>query len=408
MSVQTSNVNETPVFDDDLASYNARILAFAQAFGSSATTIIYSTTTILAASLLGGDMTYATLPVTALVFGTMLGSLLAGQIMRRYGRRFGFLLSNFTGILFSLLASYAAYQGSFTLLCLSTFGNGVVAAFLQQGRFAATDTASPAFRPKAVSWVLTGGIVAAILGPQTVIFTKDLYTPFLFMATYMVQAGLQFCALIAVGFLRLPKRQKVTIDRDQKRHWSEIFSQRPLIIAVLCGATSYSLMNLLMTSAPLAMVGCGFSESEAALGIQWHVLAMYLPSFFSGSIISRFGSTRVIAAGFIVTGLSAIVGMSGDGLAHFWISLILLGLGWNFSYVGATTLLTTTYRNNEANSVQSINDFVIFSSMAVSSFSSGKLLSVYGWDMVNQISLLLVIVVLVLLLSLRVRAVTSS
>ncbi|WP_306455021.1 MFS transporter [Pseudovibrio flavus] len=357
------------------------LLAIAQSLGGSIGTIIFSTTAILSVSLLDEDKALATLPITAYVLGTALGAMPAGLIMGRFGRRFGFCGAMLCGACFGLLASYAAFMGSFPLLCLSTFGSGVMVAFVQQFRFAAADTASDAFRPKAISWVLTGGIFAAIIGPQTVIFTKDWFEPFLFAGTYLAQAVICLLTFCVVSFLDMPKRQ-VKQSKERRRPLGQILRQPKFVVAVGCAMISYALMNLVMTSAPLAMVGCGLSHSDAALGIQWHVLAMFAPSFFTGNLLIKYGRERVIAAGFVILGLCGALALVGTELWIFWAVLILLGLGWNFSFVGATTLLTDVYQPEERTIVQAINDSLVFGTVAIASFSSGSLLHFFGWDAV--------------------------
>jgi MFS family permease len=250
-------------------------------------------------------------------------------------------------------------------------------------RFGAADTASAEFKPKAVSWVMAGGLFAAILGPQLVIFTKDLMPPHLFAWSYIGQAAFALIAgFIILMFFRAPGLAHFASTRPG-RPIREIARQPKFLVAVVCGVASYALMNLMMTSAPLAMFDCGHSVADATLGIQWHVLAMYLPSFFTGSLILRFGVARVMAVGLVVLALSAVVGLAGLTVAHFWIALVLLGVGWNFAFVGATTMVTDCYRPEERNKVQAFNDFLIFGSMAIGSFASGSMLAHYGWYLVN-------------------------
>ncbi|SDR12856.1 MFS transporter [Pseudovibrio sp. Tun.PSC04-5.I4] len=388
-----------PFIDDGLAKRNALLLALAQSFAGGVPPIIFATTSILASTLLVEDKSLATLPVTAFVLGTAIGTLPAGMLMRSFGRRNGLAGALLFGMVFALVAAYAAYVGSFPILCVSTMGSGFVMAFTQQARFAAADTASAAFKPKAISWVLTGGILAGVVGPQTVILTQGMFEPFLFVGTYLAQAVLLAIGLCFVVFLKIPVPPK--LDRSQRgRPLLEIMKQRNFLVAVSTGMISYSIMNLIMTSAPLAMVACGLTNSDAALGIQWHVIAMFAPSFITGSLIGRFGHGPVIGAGFVIYAICALVGLTGLERWIFWSSLVLLGLGWNFSFVGASALLTQTYRPEEQNRVQSVNDFFVFGLVATASFSSGKLLSVFGWETVNMMVFPFVIVCLILVMSL--------
>jgi hypothetical protein len=274
-------------------------------------------------------------------------------------------------------------SGSFWLLLLGTICGGLYAAAHQSYRFAAADTASEAFRPKAVSWVLAGGVFAAVLGPQLVIFTKDLLPPYLFAASYLGQSA---CALIAALVLMAVKVPPVQMKRiESSRPLAEIARTPRFVVAVACGVASFGMMNMLMTSAPLAMIGCGHSVTDAALGIQWHVLAMYAPSFFTGSLIARFGVERITGIGLGLIALAAGVAIAGITVAHFWSGLVLLGLGWNLSFIGATTMITHCHRPEERNKVQAFNDFLIFGAMALSSFSSGQLLEYFGWTAINEV-----------------------
>ena len=230
--------------------------------------------------------------------------------------------------------------------------------------------------------MLAGGIFAAVIGPQLVIFTKDLLSPHLFAATYLGQAACAVIAACVLQFVQIPQLPPRPAERH--RPLKDIALTPRFVVAACCGIVSYSTMNMVMTSAPLAMIGCGHSVSDAALGIQWHVLGMYAPSFITGTLIARFGVARVTATGLFVLFLTAIVGISGTSIAHFWINLILLGIGWNFAFIGATTMVTQCHRPHERTAVQSLNDFLIFGTMAVSSFSSGQLLEKFGWQTVNE------------------------
>jgi cyanate permease len=292
-------------------------------------------------------------------------------------------------------------HGQFWLLLLGTFCGGLYAAAHNSYRFAAADTASDALRPKVVSWVLAGGVFAAVIGPQLVIFTKDLLPPHLFAASYLGQSA---CALLAAIVLIFVKMPPVAAKRAvHSRPLSEIARAPRFIVAVACGMASYGMMNMIMTSAPLAMVGCGHSVTDATLGIQWHVLAMYAPSFFTGSLIARFGVERITGIGLGLIALAAVIGISGITVAHFWTVLVLLGIGWNFAFIGATTMVTQCHRPQERNKVQAFNDFLIFGSMAVSSFSSGQLLEYFGWQAINQVVFPTIFIAAAMLLWLSLR-----
>ena len=369
--------------DDRLARRNALVLAVTQALSGANNTVIASTGGILGV-MLAPDKGLATLPITLMVVGMWLGTLPVGALAKWIGRRPALQIGCGFGVLSGLISVSAVLQGSFALFLAGSFCAGLYAAAHQSYRFAACDTASEEFRPKAVSWVLAGGILAGVIGPQLVIFTKDQWPPHLFAATYLAQAMVALIAAAVLGFVRVPP-SFARSGAASGRPLSEFVRMPRFVVAVACGVASFTMMNLVMTSAPVAMVGCGHSVTEATLGIQWHVLAMYAPSFITGGIILRFGLERVIVVGLSLIALSAVVSLVGITVAHFWTALVLLGIGWNFAFIGATTMVTQCHRPEERNKVQAFNDFLIFGSMAVGSFSSGKVLATLGWGAVNQL-----------------------
>ena len=368
--------------DDALARRNALVLAAAQALAGGNNTVIVSTASIVGATL-APNAGLATLPITAMVMGMWIGSLPVGWLSRRYGRRAALQTGSAFGVLSGLISCFAVLHASFALLLFGTFCGGLYAAAHMSYRFAAADTASDAFRPKAVSYVLAGGVFAAVIGPQLVILTKDLLSPHLFAASYLGQSACAAIAAIVLQFVKVPPLH----ERRQAagRPLMEIMRMPRFVVAVACGVASYAMMNMVMTSAPLAMIGCGHTVTDAALGIQWHVLAMYAPSFITGSLIARFGVERVTGTGLALIAMTAVVGIAGITVAHFWSALVLLGLGWNLAFIGATTMVTQCHRAEERNTVQAFNDFLIFGSMAVASFSSGQLLAGFGWAWTNAV-----------------------
>jgi len=369
--------------DDHLARRNAMVLAVAQALAGGNNTVIVSTASIVGA-VLAPDKGLATLPITCMVIGMWLGTLPVGALAKRFGRRFALQTGSLFGVASGLISYSAVIQGNFWLLLIGTFCGGLYAAAHNSYRFAAADTASEAFRPKVVSWVLAGGVFAAVIGPQLVIFTKDLLSPHMFAASYLGQSACAVLAAIVLVFVKVPPTPAVKRIESARPLLAIVRTPR-FIVAVACGVASYAMMNMIMTSAPLAMVGCGHSVTDATLGIQWHVLAMYAPSFVTGSLISRFGVERITGIGLVLIGLTAVVGIAGITVAHFWTLLVLLGLGWNLSFIGATTMVTQCHRPDERNKVQAFNDFLIFGSMALSSFSSGQLLEYVGWTAINEV-----------------------
>ncbi|MFN3658783.1 MAG: MFS transporter [Pseudolabrys sp.] len=403
MSAVAGPVSHAP-FDDALARRNAIVLAFAQALAGGNNTVIVSTASIVGA-VLAPDKGLATLPITGMVMGMWLGTLPVGALARRFGRRAALQTGSAFGVLSGLISFVAVMIGSFWLLLLGTFCGGLYAAAHQSYRFAAADTASERYRPKVVSWVLAGGVFAAVIGPQLVIFTKDMLSPHLFAASYIGQSICALLAAIVLHFVKIPKPRPIA-DGETPPTLSHVVRKPRFVIAAACGMASYALMNMIMTSAPLAMVGCGHSVTDAMLGIQWHVMAMYAPSFITGSLIARFGVERITGLGLLLIAAAAVAGVAGITVAHFWTGLILLGLGWNLAFIGATTMVTQCHGTAERNKVQAFNDFLIFGSMAVSSFSSGQMLALFGWTAINEVVFPVVVLVggMLIWLTLRRRA----
>jgi len=393
------------VHDDRLARRNALILAAAQALAGGNNTVIVSTSSIIGA-VLAPDKGLATLPITFMVFGMWAGTLPVGALARRYGRRFALQTGSLFGILSGFVSYTAVMQGSFWLLLAGTFCGGLYAAAHQSYRFAAADTASDRFRAKAVSYVLAGGIFAAVIGPQLVIWTKDMLSPHLFAASFIGQSVCALLAAVVLQFVRIPQLKPQ--PHHEVRPMGTILRQPRFVVAAACGMAAYALMNMVMTSAPLAMVGCGHSVTDATLGIQWHVLAMYGPSFFTGALIARYGVERITGIGLTLIAITAVVAISGITVAHFWTALVLLGVGWNFAFIGATAMVAECHRPEERTRVQSFNDFLVFGSMAVSSFFSGQLLETVGWTALNQVVIPIVVVVFALLTWLRLRGRASA
>jgi MFS family permease len=313
-----------------------------------------------------------------------LGTLPVGALSKAFGRRVALQIGSVFGVLSGLISCAAMLRGSFFLLLFGTFCGGLYAAAHQSYRFAAADTASIHFRAKAVSWVLAGGIFAAVIGPNIVILTKDIWPTYLFTVTFLAQSGCALLAAAVLTLLRIP-RPHVSHSLHDGRPLTQIIVQPRFVIAVVCGLASYSMMNMVMTSAPLAMVMCNHTVSEAALGIQWHVIGMYAPSFFTGSLIARFGVRPMMAAGLTLIIGAAVINLLGTTIWNFWIGLAVLGVGWNFAFIGATTLVTACHDPHERNKVQAFNDFLVFGALAIASFSSGALLAYFGWSVINEV-----------------------
>ena len=388
--------------NDRLAKRNALVLAVAQALAGGNSVVIVGTAGIVGASLAGKG--YATVPVSTYVLGMWIGTLPVGMLAKKFGRIAAFEVGALCGTIAGLLCCLAVLHASFALLCAGTLFGGFYAAVHQSYRFAAADTASDAFKPKAISFVMAGGMFSAFVGPQLVIFTKDLWQPYLFAASYLAQAGVAILSGLVLLATRIPRPPQVARRMSDGRPLTEIFRQPRLIVAVVCGVASYSVMNLVMTSAPVAMLDCNHTVTDATLGLQWHVVGMFAPSFFTGALISRFGTDRVAGVGLAIIAVGALIALAGISVWHFWATLVLLGVGWNFAFVGATALVTQCHRPNERNKVQAVNDFLVFGSMAIGSFASGKLLASYGWDMVAGVVLPAVAIAGVLLLAVNLLA----
>lgn len=366
------------------ARSNIARLAIAQALAGANSVVLFATGAILGHEL-APIPALATLPISIFVVGMAACILPAGAVARRHGRRIAFLLGNICGVLVGLLSMLAVMQASFWLLCLGAFLGGAYAAVVQSFRFAAADCVEPERRPRALSIVMAGGVVAGVLGPQLVTLTMDLWPAHMFAATFIAQSIVALLSAVVLAGVRLPLPTAEEIAGG--RPLSAIVRQPGFAVAVMCGAISYMVMNFLMTAAPLAMRLCGHNQASSNLGLQWHIIAMYGPSFFTGGLVTRFGAARVAIVGFALIGMAVFAGLRGIAVADFWLTLILLGIGWNFSFVGASTMVLDCHRPEEKAQVQSLNDFIIFGLMAVGSFTSGELLTLYGWDTVLWVSL---------------------
>jgi MFS family permease len=335
----------------------------------------------LAGAKLAPTPALATLTVTGYVIGTALMALPASWFMKHYGRRAGFIVGALLGILGGITCAVAVSIGSFWLLCLGTLCAGTYNAFGQQYRFAAADMAPADWKPKAISWTLAGGILGGFIGPWAGKITRDIWAVE-FAATY---ASLSLFAVVALGIasrLRVPEMADAG-QQGSGRPLPEIARQPAFVVAVLAAALGYGTMNLLMAATPLAMDICGLSFADAAFVLQWHVLGMYAPSFFTGGLIKRFGVLAILMAGVVLMFACIALALSGVTLMHFWWALFLLGVGWNFLYIGGTSLLTETYKPAERAKVQGGNDFMVFGVQAVSSVAAGALVLGGGWNTLN-------------------------
>ena len=374
---------------------NLTVLILAQSLGAASGPIVISLGGLVGQDL-ATDPALATLPVSIYNLGLALGTVPAAWIMRQYGRRSGYLLGAMIGVLSGLVAAGAISFGAFIFFCLGTFLAGLYASYVQSYRFAAADGREGADRGRAISWVMVGGLIAAIIGPQLVIATRDAVPGVPFAGSFLSQAALALIAFFVLTRLRgrQPAATAQTSSDDGGRTVLQLLASPKYMLGVAAGVVSYGLMSFVMTAAPLAMVGCGHSIDHAAWGIQWHVLAMFAPSLVTGKLIARFGKEKVTAAGLIIIGISGAVALTGLDLRHFFISLILLGIGWNFGFIGATAMVAAAHTEAERGRAQGLNDFAVFGTVAALSFFSGALMQASGWHLINLLMLPFIAIVL--------------
>jgi MFS family permease len=372
---------------DSLARRNVLVLVAAQAVLGAQLPMIFTIAGLAGASL-APNPCWATLPITMTVIGSMLTATPISALMQRYGRRAGFFLGATGGATGAAIGAYGLSTGSFLLFCIGALFSGIYMSANGFYRFAAVDTASETFRPKAISWVMAGGLLSAVFGPQLVKVTADeMAVPFL--GSYLAVIALNVLGSVLFLALKIPSPKAPVAGSPLGRSRAELLRNPTILVAMICATVSYALMNLVMTSSPLAVVGCGFDKGDAADVVTAHVLAMYAPSFFTGHLIARFGTERIIALGLTILAAAGAVAMAGVQMENFFIALVLLGLGWNFGFIGATTMLTSAQRPEERGRLQGLNDLVVFGGVTLASFSSGGLMNCAGgsvqagWQMVN-------------------------
>ena len=372
---------------------NVALLALCQALMMSLQSMGIATTPLAGYALLGTDKSLATLPLVLVHVGLMATTIPASLLMGRIGRRGGFSVGALAGVVAGLVSTAAIFQQSFLLLCLGALFQGAAAAFAWYFRFAAADTADAAFRAKAISLVLAGGVIAGFAGPELSKWTKDLFAPVTFAGIYAMFIVLSAAMLLLVQGLRIPGLTVAEL-KEGGRPMAEIARQPAYVIAVVSSMLGYGVMTLVMSATPLAMLDCGFGFNDSATVIQAHVVAMFLPSFFTGHLIARFGVLNIIAAGAVIQFACAIVNLNGIEFGHFFFANILVGLGWNFTFIGGSTLLTTTYRPAERAKVQASHDFIVYSTTALAAGLSGLLHANVGWTVVNVAAMPMTAIVL--------------
>ncbi len=365
---------------------NVTLLAICQALFMCVTTMAIATTPLAGHALLGVDKTLATLPLVLNHVGIMLMTIPASLLMARIGRRAGFTVGALIGVASGAVSLYAIYASDFWMLCLGALLTGFSSAFAWYYRFAAADVADEAYRPKAIALVMAGGLVAGIVGPQTAKWAVHWLDPLVFAGVYVMTMVFALAAIIVLQGIRIPG-----LTREEKaaggRPMLEIMRQPTYIVALCSSMFGYGVMTLVMSATPLAMLACGFNFNSSATVIQGHVVGMFLPSFFTGHLINRFGVLTIIAAGAIIEMGCAAVNLAGIDFMNFFIANVLVGIGWNFTYVGGSTLLTTTYRPAERAKVQASHDFMVYATTALAAGLSGVLQARAGWDLVNLATL---------------------
>lgn len=334
----------------------------------------------LSGQYLSPDPCLATLPISLIVLGSMLTAPVMSNIMQSRGRRTGFVIGATGGAVGAALCTLGLYLGSFPVFLLGSLCTGIYMCAQGFYRFAATDTASDTFRPKAISYVMAGGLLSAIIGPQLVKFSGDWGDPIPFIGGYIAATMLNLVGVWIFTLLDIPKPAAVKPGADKGRSYLELLRTPKIAVAMICAMVSYSLMNLVMTSTPLAVVGCGFTTEHAADVVQAHVLAMFVPSFFTGHLIARFGAERIIAIGLTILGSAGLVALFGVEIERFYVVLILLGIGWNFGFIGGTAMLMSAHKPNERGRVQGMNDFLVFGMVTLASLSSGLLMNCSGGE----------------------------
>ncbi len=365
----------------DRGQENVLLLAFCQALFTTSNAVVV-TASALAGQQLAPGSGLATLPFSLQFVATMAVTFPASMLMKRLGRRVGFALGAGCGLASGMLGCLAILGGRFGLFCLAGALYGGFVGFAQYYRFAAADAASPALRPRAIGYVLAGGVVAALAGPELAKATSGLFAPVLFAGCYAAVAALALATLGVLALVTIP-RPSAAERSAAGRPLRQIARQPAFLVALLGAMVAYGAMALIMTATPLAMIACAHAFTDAAFVIQWHILGMFAPSFVSGRLVGRFGPRRVMLVGCGLMLACVATSLSGVGVAQFWAALVLLGVGWNFMFVGATTLLTSSYEAAEKAKVQAVNDLLVFGTVALASLSSGALQHLVGWAAVN-------------------------
>lgn len=387
--------------DFDPTKKNVLFLAICQALGMSCGSMLISMSSLVGTTL-AEDKSFGTLPLSLQFLGMMVCALPISYFMKHYGRRAGFSLGSICGALSGFFSAQAVLDNNFELFCLSSFLFGAFMSTVAYYRFAAADTATEVFKSKAISLVMAGGVISAFAGPELAKWSKDLefFGPVLFVGSFYAITALCVGTLIIVQFINIP-RLAIHEMKSGGRSIFEIAKQPVFFVAVLCGIVSYACMNLIMSITPAAMIACAHPFESAAFVIQWHVFGMYAPSFFTGSLINRFGLIKIQLMGVVLIAIAATINLTGVEVIQFWAGLVTLGLGWNFLYVGGSAMLTESYRPEERAKVQAFNELLVFGVVATTAFSSGFVFDKFGWAAVNTLAFIPVCIFLVVQLVYR-------
>lgn len=380
-------------------------LAIAQALLTSGNILLVAITALIGKQLAASPL-LITLPVAAQFIGLIMATLPAAHLMQKMGRKIGFVLGNSIGLFGTWVALQGLESASLYLFACGTWLIGIAIGVGQQYRFAALDLCSVTQRPRAISIVMAGGVIAAIVGSNLAIWTQT-WSSTPFVGSFYGLAGLYCIALLLISLMPLPKAVRTSAN-EKSRSYRELFKQPLLIAAVVSGAIGYAIMVLLMTATPLAMQQDGYAFSDVAMVIQWHVLGMFVPSFFTGKLISRFSTRTVILWGCAILIISPLINILGTSYWHYMAGLVLLGVGWNFTFIGATHLLSFTYQPAEQGKVQGINEFLVFSASAVGSLFAGQGVMLLGWATLNAIAIPIVIAITLLIWRVPIQVLKSE
>ena len=385
-------MKEITEFETQKMPFSVYLLALCQALMMSSTSLMI-TVSALVGYALADDKSLSTLPLSLQFLGLMLMSLPASMIMGRLGRKMGFVIGTFFGILGGVLAVWSILNHHYWGFAGAAFLVGVFNGFGNYYRFAAVDVANEDNKAKAISYVMAGGVIAAFIGPNLANFGRNIFTNEQFAGGFLFVILFYFVVLLIMAFIKIPESSMEAVS-EPARPFLQIASQPTFIVAVICGMLGYAVMSYLMTATPLAMKHHAHAFDETAFVIQWHVLAMFAPSFFTGSIIQKVGVINVLIIGALLAIVCVVVNLVGQTVSHFWVAFVALGISWNFLFIGATNLLTGTYRASEKSKAQGINDLLVFTMVTIASLSAGMFQHNFGWKAVNLGALPIIFVIL--------------